>query len=232
MKIRAFTLLLSVVFVLTACGTSDNGADTELNEPGSQAEKTESEEYPQLMDKNEELPIAEMQTSLGNITIKLFPEQAPKAVENFIAHSKNGYYDGVIFHRVMQDFMVQGGDPEGTGRGGESIWGEPFENEISPVLFHLRGALSMANAGPDTNGSQFFIVQNQNVDHSSMKKNYSEEIKAAYENGGTPWLDGAHTVFGQVIEGMEVVDQIAAVEVGNANMPVEDVIIKKITISE
>ncbi len=102
---------------------------------------------------------ATMKTTMGEIQILLFPDAAPKAVENFTTHAKNGYYDGLIFHRVIPDFMIQGGDPTGTGMGGESIWGKHFEDEFSPDYHNLRGALSMANAGPGTNGSQFFIVQ-------------------------------------------------------------------------
>jgi len=106
---------------------------------------------------------AVMNTSMGEIKILLFPDAAPKAVENFTTHAKNGYYNGLIFHRVIPDFMIQGGDPTGTGMGGESIWGKPFEDEFSPDYHNLRGALSMANAGPGTNGSQFFIVQESSV---------------------------------------------------------------------
>ena len=102
--------------------------------------------------------IAVMKTSMGEIVLKFFPGQAPKAVENFLTHAENGYYDGLKFHRVIPGFMIQGGDPQGTGTGGESIWGEPFGDEFSMDLWNFRGALSMANAGPDTNGSQFFIV--------------------------------------------------------------------------
>lgn len=103
--------------------------------------------------------IAIMHTSMGDISIRFFPEAAPKAVQNFITHAKNGYYNGVTFHRVIQDFMIQGGDPEGTGRGGESIYGDEFEDEFDTKLLNLRGSLSMANAGVNTNGSQFFINQ-------------------------------------------------------------------------
>ena len=119
--------------------------------------------YPQLDLANVKGPKATIKTNHGEIVIQLFPEQAPKTVENFVGLAKKGYYDGVIFHRVINDFMIQGGDPTGTGMGGESIWGVPFEDEFSNELFNIRGALSMANAGPATNGSQFFIVQNQNV---------------------------------------------------------------------
>ena len=103
--------------------------------------------------------VAIMHTTMGDIKIKLFKDKTPKTFENFTTHAKNGYYNGIIFHRVIKDFMIQGGDPTGTGMGGESIWGPKFEDEFTPELHNLRGALSMANAGPNTNGSQFFIVQ-------------------------------------------------------------------------
>ena len=131
--------------------------------------------------------------------------------------------------------MLQGGDPTGTGMGGESIWGEPFEDEFSLQLFNLRGALSMANAGPGTNGSQFFIVQAPHVDsrmgEQMEQAGYPQEIISAYmEQGGTPWLDHRHSVFGQVIEGMDVVDTIANVETADADKPVVDVVIEKVTV--
>lgn len=181
--------------------------------------------------------IAIMHTNMGDIKIKLFPDKAPKAVENFVTHSKNNYYNGLIFHRVINDFMIQGGDPTGTGMGGESIWGEEFEDEFVPELHNLYGALSMANAGPCTNGSQFFIVQAKSVPANMIEQmrelpdHFPPETVEAYEKfGGTPWLDFRHTVFGQVIEGMEVVEKIAAVEVGSNDKPVEDVIINNIEI--
>lgn len=128
--------------------------------------------------------------------------------------------------------MLQTGDPTGTGGGGESIYGEPFEDEFSDRLFNFRGALSMANAGPGTNGSQFFIVQASEIEAGSAS-DYPEEITAAYEEmGGTPWLDGMHTVFGQVDEGMDVVDKIAAVEKGANDKPLEDIVIESIEIIE
>lgn len=180
--------------------------------------------------------IAVMQTNMGNIKIRLFPEVAPKAVENFISHAENGYYDGLIFHRVINDFMIQGGDPTGTGRGGESIYGHSFEDEFDLSARNYRGALSMANAGPNTNGSQFFIVQARSVDDgliSQMEeladRGFPEEVTENYKKiGGTPWLDFKHTVFGQVFEGMDVVDNIAQVKVGPQDKPVNDVIIEKI----
>ena len=183
--------------------------------------------------------MATMKTNMGDIEIKLFPEKAPKTVENFVTHAKNGYYNGLIFHRVIKDFMIQGGDPTGTGMGGESIWGKKFADEFDPELHNLMGALSMANAGPNTNGSQFFIVQAHTVPANmveqmkEMSTAFPEEIVEAYENiGGTPWLDFRHTVFGQVMMGMEVVDAIANVKVGPQDKPVEDVIIESIEIVE
>ena len=182
--------------------------------------------------------VAVMHTNMGDIEIKLFPEHAPKTVENFTTHAKNGYYNGIIFHRVIKDFMIQGGDPTGTGMGGESIWGHPFEDEFTPELHNLRGALCMANAGPATNGSQFFIVQASDVpaDMLSQMKNLADngfppEITEAYANlGGTPWLDFRHTVFGQVVSGMETVDAIAETKVGGGDKPINDVIINSIDI--
>ena len=181
--------------------------------------------------------LAVMHTNMGDIKIKLFPEKAPKTVENFVTHSKNGYYNGLKFHRVINDFMIQGGDPRGNGTGGESIWGGSFPDEFDPELHNLRGALSMANSGPNTNGSQFFIVQASEVPANMLEQmrdlednGFPADITAAYEAlGGTPWLDFRHTVFGQVTDGMDVVDAIAAVETNN-DVPCEDVIINSIDI--
>ncbi len=183
--------------------------------------------------------LAVMHTNMGDIKIKLFPEKAPKTVENFVTHSKNGYYNGLKFHRVINDFMIQGGDPRGNGTGGESIWGGSFSDEFDPELHNLRGALSMANSGPDTNGSQFFIVQAREVPSNMLEQmrdlednGFPADITAAYEAlGGTPWLDFRHTVFGQVTEGMDVVDAIAAVETVN-DVPRSDVIIESIDVTE
>ena len=127
-------------------------------------------------------PIAVVKTTQGEIEIELRPDLAPKAVENFVTHSKNGYYNGLIFHRIIKNFMIQGGDPTGTGRGGESIWGKPFKDEFAPnAVFDKPGILAMANAGPNTNGSQFFIT-----------------------TVPTYWLNGKHTIFGYVKKGFEV----------------------------
>lgn len=181
--------------------------------------------------------IAVIKTNLGEIKIRLFEEAAPKAVENFKGHIKNNYYDGIIFHRVIEDFMVQTGDPDGSGRGGSSIWNKPFEDEFHMDYRNIKGALSMANSGPNTNGSQFFIVQKSSVEDDIIeqmreltdKQGYPEQVVDAYEkHGGTFWLDGKHTVFGQVFEGMDIVDKIATVEVGPNDKPLEDVVMEKV----
>lgn len=246
MKKYYFSLLsILVIILLTACGTTADKepvVETEKTAdqvPAEENDATESEEatimYPQLSKEvaaNEALVV--MNTTLGPIKIKLFPEQAPKTVENFLTHAENGYYDGIIFHRVIQDFMIQGGDPTGTGMGGESIFGTTFEDEFSMDLFNLNGALSMANAGPGTNGSQFFIVQASQAPGTAKQMEeggWPAEIAKAYEEtGGTPHLDQKHTVFGQVIEGMDVVNKIAVVKKGAQDKPVEDVSIESIEI--
>lgn len=191
---------------------------------------------PQLDLDNAKGPKATIKTNHGDIVVQLFPEEAPKTVENFVALAEKGYYNGVIFHRVIPDFMIQGGDPTGTGMGGESSFGGNFGDEFSPELFNINGALSMANAGPDTNGSQFFIVTNEHVDDgmiSQMKTaGYPEEIIDAYKNGGTPWLDFRHTVFGQVISGMDVVKEISKVKKNSQDKPDEDVVMQSVEITE
>ena len=182
--------------------------------------------------------IAVIKTNMGDISVKHFPEEAPKAVENFTTHAKEGYYDGLIFHRVIKDFMIQGGDPMGTGMGGQSIWGSPFEDEFDMTLRNFKGALSMANAGPNTNGSQFFIVQASDVSdglvdqmRSLENQGFPKDVTDTYvEKGGTPWLDFKHTVFGQVFDGLDVVDNIAATPVGADDKPIEDVVIQKIVV--
>lgn len=195
-------------------------------------------QFPQLSTEvaaNEKL--VTMKTTMGDIKLKLFPDLAPKTVENFLGLAAKGYYDGIIFHRVIPDFMIQGGDPTGTGMGGESLWGEEFNDEFSKQAFNLNGALSMANAGPNTNGSQFFIVSNTEVPQNMLTQlegaGYEKEVIDAYaKNGGTPWLDFRHTVFGHVIEGMDVVYDIQNVKRGAQNKPVNGVRIESIEIAD
>lgn len=183
---------------------------------------------------------AVIKTNRGDMEFVLFPQVAPKAVENFVTHSKNGYYNGLIFHRVIQDFMIQGGDPTGTGMGGESVFGKNFEDEFSLDARNYYGALSMANAGPNTNGSQFFIVQAKSVPENLLSQmeqltenGFPQEVIENYKTvGGTPWLDFHHTVFGQLINGADVLDSIAAVKCGANDKPLDDVIINEIVITE
>ncbi|MEK3980790.1 peptidylprolyl isomerase [Psychrobacillus sp. FSL K6-2836] len=240
-KILLLIGIATTIFFLSACGSDDSSApkeevekeDTNVNTDTGQ--EGESIMYPQLSKEvaaNEAL--VTMNTSMGPIKIKLFPDLAPKTVENFLTHAENGYYDGIIFHRIIQDFMIQGGDPTGTGMGGESIYGADFEDEFSMNLFNIRGALSMANAGANTNGSQFFIVQAPNAQATAKQLidgGWPKEIAEAYgEMGGTPTLDQKHTVFGQVIEGLDIVDKMAAVETDANDKPVEDITIDSIEI--
>ena len=192
-------------------------------------------QFPQLNEVNEKNALVTVHTNLGDFTLELFPEVAPKTVENFVTHAKNGYYNGVIFHRVIEDFMIQGGDPTGTGMGGESIYGRTFEDEFSREAFNLYGTLSMANAGPNTNGSQFFIVTAKQVPAQMLKQlkdgGWPEEIVEEYAKvGGTPWLDHRHTVFGRVIEGMDVVLKIEGVERNAQDRPLEDVVIESMDV--
>ncbi len=184
--------------------------------------------------------IAVIHTNMGDIKIKLFANEVPRTVANFVELSKKGYYNGIIFHRVIKDFMIQGGDPTGTGMGGESIYGEKFEDEFDAQLHNIRGALSMANAGPNTNGSQFFIVQADTCPETMLSqmeqltdRGFPADTIEDYKNlGGTPWLDFKHSVFGQVYEGMNVVDDIANVRCGAGDRPMYDVVIEGIDIEQ
>ncbi|KAF1808263.1 peptidyl-prolyl cis-trans isomerase ppi1 [Eremomyces bilateralis CBS 781.70] len=142
-----------------------------------------------------------LETSMGTVTIELYTAHAPKTCKNFLELSKRGYYNNVVFHRIIPDFMIQGGDPTGTGRGGRSIYGDTFDDEISPSLKHTgAGILSMANSGPNTNGSQFFITL-----------------------APTPWLDGKHTIFGRVKGGMRIVQRMGLVRTDKEDRPLEEV---------
>jgi len=144
--------------------------------------------------------IVVLETNQGSIEIKLYPEFAPKACENFVGLVKKGYYNGIVFHRVIKSFMIQGGDPTGTGSGGQSIWGKPFDDEFSDkIQFDRKGLLAMANAGPSTNGSQFFIT-----------------------TVATPWLNGHHTIFGEVVNGYETVDKIENTPTASGDRPVQE----------
>lgn len=231
MNKQGFFLLLIILITVSILVGYSNKKERE------QGGEDLSLEQLQLPKEGEEIVV--INTNYGTIKIRLFPEVAPKAVENFKTHAKNGYYNGVTFHRVINEFMIQGGDPSGNGTGGESIWGEPFEDEFHVNYHHIRGALSMANSGANTNGSQFFIVQKTEVEKpliAQMAKlgeenGYPEEVVKAYEKlGGTPHLDFRHTVFGQVFEGMDIVDKIAKVETDEKDKPIESVVIESMEV--
>ena len=159
---------------------------------------------------SDSITVAIIKTNMGTIEIELFADKTPKTVENFVGLADKGYYKGVIFHRVIKNFMIQGGDPTGTGRGGASFWGGKFEDEfVSDLKFDGAGILAMANAGPNTNGSQFFITL-----------------------AATPWLDGHHTVFGKVISGMDVVYAIGEVKTAAGDKPINAVVMEEVTIEK
>ncbi len=188
---------IALFMLLTGCNAKDSNTTAVKSEV-----KTE--------DKKSQDTIVVLETNQGTIEIKMFPEVAPLAVENFVTHAKDGYYDGLIFHRVIKDFMIQGGDPTGTGRGGESIWKKEFVNEHKPnVVFDRPFLLAMANHGPNTNGSQFFIT-----------------TKA------TPFLNGGYTIFGEVLSGQEVVTKIENTKTARADRPVEKQVMKKVFVKK
>jgi cyclophilin family peptidyl-prolyl cis-trans isomerase len=186
---RLLNLIIIITLVLTTINFSQKKENTKMTDS---------------------ITVAVIKTNMSTIELELFSKETPKTVENFVGLANKGYYDGVIFHRVIDNFMIQGGDPTGTGRGGESFWGGKFKDEFVPSLKHSEpGILSMANAGPNTNGSQFFITL-----------------------VATPWLDGKHTVFGKVINGMEVVKAIGRVPKNQMDRPLKDVVMESVTIEK
>ena len=176
----------------------------------------------------------------GDIKIKLFPEYADKGVENFLGLTEKGYYDGLIFHRIIKDFMIQGGDPEGTGLGGESMWGGSFDGGTDPHLIHAAGAVAYANSGStSTDGSQFYIVTGEvytDEDFEGLASygyRFSDNEKNVYSTyGGDPWLDGSYTVFGQVFDGLDIVFDLQNAETDENDKPLEDIIIESVQVAE
>jgi len=185
---------LTIIFLLMAVVMGCNSKEAQEQKSSSLVKEVTNTE------KKIEGQIVVLETNQGNIELKMFPKIAPLAVENFTTHAKDGYYNGVIFHRVIKNFMIQCGDPTGTGRGGESIWKKSFIDEFKPnVVFDRPMLLAMANRGPTTNGSQFFIT-----------------------TVPTPHLNGRHTIFGEVISGRDVVKKIENVKVGQGSKPLEE----------
>ncbi len=205
----------------------ENAAEDEIIQKNNTNPNTDMSDFDQtaLPEKGEQIVV--METTVGTIKIRMFPERAPKTVENFLGLANKGYYDGIIFHRVIPGFMIQGGDPDGNGTGGESFWGGKFDNEPHLELNNIAGSLSMANAGvgPDgsgTNGSQFFINQ---VDNRFLDGYENGELKDCTQYGVS-----CHTVFGQVFEGMDVVNAITEVQTGANDKPAEDVVMEKVSV--
>ncbi|MGN1230301.1 MAG: peptidylprolyl isomerase [Anaerotignum sp.] len=256
MKKKYLALALAAMMALAGCG---GGASTEPTDQTA-AENTDTTGILQAQMPAEGDEIAVITTSAGVVKMMFYPEEAPKAVENFKTLAKSGYYDGLTFHRVINNFMVQTGDPTGVGNGGESCWGEPFADEISPKLHYYRGAVAMANKGPNTNDSQFFIVQQKDVgedilsalrtardnnegelgvtltdgNYYTFSQLFPDEVLEYYEKvGGAAHLEyvfgNPYSIFGQVFEGLDVIDAIAAAEVNEKNKPLEDITIESIT---
>ncbi|HZW37662.1 MAG TPA: peptidylprolyl isomerase [Ignavibacteriaceae bacterium] len=206
---KSFFLTLLFAAFIYGCGQKNNESDNQ----GTDTSTTKNGQKQIMINPDEQLEkgktyIAQIKTNMGDIEIELFADKTPKTVKNFVLLAKAGYYNGIIFHRVIDGFMIQGGDPTGTGAGGTSIYGEKFEDEINPSLKHdAPGVLSMANAGPNTNGSQFFITLVP-----------------------TPHLNGKHTVFGKVIKGMDIVQKIGKVKTDQRDRPLSPVTMEQVNI--
>lgn len=240
--------MLILLLTLTGCGEEQATSKKTTNTSNTVQNKTKEDskvsvDYNQSAQKQMAKPEAGQTVAIihvknyGDVKVKFFEDVAPKAVENFTTHAKEGYYNGVIFHRVIKEFMIQGGDPEGTGMGGESIWEEDFAEELSPELVPYRGSLCMASRGLENSpslGSQFFITQaNYDEQMASYMQSYGypADLLEQYKNyGGYLSLYQQYTVFGQVYEGMEIVDKIASVETDEGDKPVEDVVIESIEV--
>ena len=226
---KGFIIFMAVLmcFAMTACTAKTVNLS-----------KVESDEIQFAQPKSGDT-VATIKTNKGDIKVILYPQYAPLAVENFVTHAQNGYYNGVTFHRVIEDFVIQSGDPDGTGYGGKSIWGLEFSDEFSDNLHHYTGALSMANKGEDTNGSQFFIVtcqpQTTITDEIAALMEQagwrSEVIDTYRQSGGTPNLDYKHTVFGQVYEGLEVAFDISFAKTDVNDKPKETISIESIEVT-
>jgi len=249
MRLASLVLALALALSFAGCGKNNVVSDENaLKTPEEQVEENKkiTDDQVNLVQFND-VPagaeVALIETSMGDITVALYPEFAPKAVENFLALTHSGYYTGLKFHRVVNNYLIQSGDPTGTGTGGESSFKDEsgnkvgFAQEHSLNLWNFKGAVGMAPSGDGTNGSQFYIVQNSVLEDETLTKMeeaaFPKKVIDKYkEIGGAPWLDGKNTVFGYVIDGMDILEEIASVEVDENRVPVEDVIITQITIIE
>ena len=223
--ISAVAVIMAACMLLTGCGAKTVNLS-----------KVESDEMQFVMPEKGDT-VATIKTSKGDIKVILYPKYAPLAVENFVTHAENGYYDGVTFHRVIEDFIIQTGDPTGTGSGGNSIWELPFNDEFSDKLRHYTGALSMVNSGENTNRSQFFIVTSQPKSITDEIISIMEEagwregiIDTYKQSGGAPNLDYRYTVFGQVYDGLEIAFDINSVKTDDQDKPKETIVIESIAV--
>lgn len=244
---KLLAVILCAMMVSSAavsCGKKTELDGSSNSESSSAEEKTPPENVdianytaPQKGDKIIEMDIRDY----GTVKFRLFPEYAEKGVENFIGLAEDGYYDGLTFHRIIQDFMIQGGDPLGDGTGGKSLWGSTFDGGTDSHLIHAAGAVAYANSnGTATNKSQFYIVTGQrNIDddlfalYSQKDFEFSDNAKAFYkESGGVPYLDGNYTVFGQVFDGLDIVFKIQYQATNASNKPFNDVVVDKVRVTE
>ncbi|MDL2253643.1 peptidylprolyl isomerase [Ruminococcaceae bacterium OttesenSCG-928-I18] len=237
-RLLLLSICLSLLLCLCACG---GGGATPGTPAATRSRPAVQSGEVQFSPPSGPVTDAVLHTTAGDIRVRLYPGYAPMATENFLGLARQGYYDGTPFHRVVQDFVVQGGDASGTGTGGESIWGRPFFSEYSPRLHHYAGAVCMAAADgqADTHLSQFYIVAAPagNLDEEALAAlaaaGVREEVVETYRQaGGLPYLDYTDTVFGQVVEGMDVVDRIAAGETDEEGRPSEPVTLLSVTVEE
>ena len=239
---------LTAASMLTACGkffttnTTDESSKIIIGESATESKPAENVEIMNYTAPENGDTIVEINfKDYGTVKIRLFPEYAQSACDNFTQLVEKGYYDGLTFHRIIKDFMIQGGDPNGNGTGGESTWGGKFDGGVNPALAHVTGALAYANSGSTaTNGSQFYIVtgeQEINDDLFTAYEGYgysfTEKQKAIYkEKGGTPFLDGNYTVFGQVIDGLDVIFNIQYTATDSNDKPLEDVVMESVKLTK
>ncbi len=202
---KRLLVIMMALLLVTACGKKEE--KTVKKETNNNIEA----QVKDLMNVgNSEALVATIKTNMGAMELELYPHETPKTVENFVGLALKKYYDGVVFHRIIEKFMIQGGDPTGTGMGGASFWGGKFKDEFrSNLMFSEPGILAMANAGPNTNGSQFFITLVP-----------------------TPWLNAHHTIFGHIISGMDVLEAIGKVKTGANNKPIDPVVMESVTVSK